>query len=311
MLPLGPDCLPGLNAEAFSVAAWGVGTGFGAMVSLSVADNLLSGSLPNTWGQQSGMPALRFFNASHNAFSGTVPGEWGNVPLKLNGLDVGNNTLTGGLRACMATNPPGWIGLVLLDRQGREDGAETRSWCAFRQDMLGSQARQGVQGWQRCWACQWCCIGLLQCGASQLPGTRSTDYGQMERMSCTVLPCLGRCIAARPEILQDAYLVPCERDCSCTHTSCSAAGTLPPSFAYMSLYNLSVAGNLIQGSLPTAWVSLPSLAAGRMLLHKAACPHAQPCANLGKQPPVACDCPSIHTPALLPACNPAAPCCAH
>ena len=76
-------------------AVWGVGTGFSALVTLSVAHNALNGVIPPTWGQQAGMPALRFFNGSFNMFSGTLPQEWGSVPLKLNGLDVGNNSLTG------------------------------------------------------------------------------------------------------------------------------------------------------------------------------------------------------------------------
>ena len=35
------------------------------------------------------------------------------------------------------------------------------------------------------------------------------------------------------------------------------AGSLPTSWAYMSLANLSVAGNLLNGTLPAAWVGLP------------------------------------------------------
>ena len=85
---------------------WGVGTGFSALVTLSVAHNALNGVIPPTWGQQSGMAALRFFNGSFNLFSGTLPQEWGSVPLKLNGLDVGNNTLTGVERSFLGRRQP-------------------------------------------------------------------------------------------------------------------------------------------------------------------------------------------------------------
>ena len=97
-----------------------MGSGFSALVTLSVARNALNGVIPPTWGQQAGMPALRFFNGSFNMFSGTLPQEWGSVPLKLNGLDVGNNTLTGAHSLCCD-----W---VQSRRQGRSRAAWGGHW---------------------------------------------------------------------------------------------------------------------------------------------------------------------------------------
>ena len=78
-------------------AVWGTGDGFQALNRLDMSFNMLTGALPATWGTGSpvGVPVLRFMNASHNFMDGTLPAAWGNVPLPLNGLDVGNNTFTG------------------------------------------------------------------------------------------------------------------------------------------------------------------------------------------------------------------------
>lgn len=57
-------------------AAWGNGS-FPALLTLSIPNTRISGTLPPNWGSNDAFPMLTALDLSGNDISGTLPAEWG------------------------------------------------------------------------------------------------------------------------------------------------------------------------------------------------------------------------------------------
>lgn len=197
-----------------------------SIISISLPNNNLKGSLPLSWGA---LTALTLVNLSGNALVGALPTEWGNMT-SLQTCDLSENQLEGAL-------PNSWVNMTVL------------SMLFLNNNQFFQQSLPSV------WGVATSALTTLVLSNSQLTGQLPLSWGNMTSLRYVDISSnsLIGSIPASWSALESLQTL-------CLQSNPNLGCQLPDSFALLTqLTTLYLQNNNFTGSLPPAWGSLTEL----------------------------------------------------